>query len=242
MMFKIAVCDDEKYYQKHIEEILAAYQKEKGVLYEIDTFGSGAELINLGAGLARYKIIFLDIQMDDLNGILTAKKIREISDDAYLVFITAFVDYSLEGYKVDAVRYLLKNNENLPATVYECMDTVLKKMNHTVTWKEINFIEGYKKISVERIFYIESKLHKLEFYIMEDGLVKYTLYETLDNMERELSDRHFVRIHQSFLVNMKYVKNIKRYCLTLNNGQTFHIPRARYKNVEDVFITYKGEI
>ena len=238
-MFKIAICDDEKYFQNRLEEILRNYQKEKGVLYEINAFDSGKELINLGAELAQYKIVFLDINMDELDGIWTAKRIREISDDVFLVFVTAFVDYSLEGYKVDAVRYILKNNENLDAAIYECIDAIFEKMNYKVTWKEIKFLESCKKVPLDRILYIESKLHKLTFFIMEDGLVKYTLYETLDKIEEDFAENNFIRIHQSFLVNMKHIRKIERYCLTLNNGMILNIPRARYKNVEEAFITYK---
>lgn len=241
-MFKIAVCDDETYFQNCIKEILMTYQKEKGVLFEIDIFSSGAELISLGINLAQYKIVFLDINMSELDGILTAKEIRKISNAIFIVFVTAFVNYSLEGYKVDAIRYILKHNENLTATVYECMDAIFEKMNYKITWKEIRFLERCKKVPLDRILYIESKLHKLEFFIMEDRLEKYTLYETLDKIEKDFAENNFIRIHQSFLINMKYISNIKRYCLTLNNGAAFHIPRARYKKVEAAFITYKGEL
>ena len=57
-MFKIAVCDDEKYFLNYIKKILTDYRNEKGVSYEIDMFGSGKELVALGAGIERYKIVF----------------------------------------------------------------------------------------------------------------------------------------------------------------------------------------
>ena len=82
------------------------------------------ELIELGIELNQYKIIFLDINMDEMDGILTAKKIREQNSEIFLVFVTAFVNYSLEGYKVDAVRYLLKNNVNMQESIAECMDAI----------------------------------------------------------------------------------------------------------------------
>ena len=55
--------------------------------------------------------------MDDVDGIVTAQKIREYSSEIYIVFVTAYINYSLEGYKVDAIRYLLKNNTNLEASI-----------------------------------------------------------------------------------------------------------------------------
>lgn len=76
--------------------------------------------------------------MDEIDGIMTAHKIREYSMDIYIVFVTAYVNYSLEGYKVDATRYLLKNTINFDESIYECMDTILHKMNYIVLKSILN--------------------------------------------------------------------------------------------------------
>ena len=126
--------------------------------------------------MVKYKIVFLDINMDELDGIMTAKKRSGKTARICLSFLfTAFVNYTIEGYKVDAVRYILKDNKNLVASVYECMDAIHEKMDYKVTWAEFDFCEGTRKVSLNRILYIESKLHKLEFHVMEDCLQKYTL-------------------------------------------------------------------
>lgn len=174
-MFRIAICDDEKIFRDDLKEILIRYMTDRGIMLEIDTFSSGKEFAELGIEMVKYKIVFLDINMDELDGIMTAKKIRENSKDMFIVFVTAFVNYTIEGYKVDAVRYILKDNKNLVASVYECMDAIHEKMDYKVTWAEFDFCEGTRKVSLNRILYIESKLHKLEFHVMEDCLQKYTL-------------------------------------------------------------------
>ncbi len=92
------------------------------------------------------------------------------------------------------------------------------------------------------ILYIESKLHKLEFHIMEDSLQIYTLYEVLNKIQEELAGNHFLRIHQSFLVNMKFIESIRRYEARLNNGIRLAIPKARWKYVKEQYISYKGEL
>lgn len=61
-------------------------------------------------------------------------------------------------------------------------------------------------------------------------------------MEELLDENYFVRVHQSFLINMKYIKSIKRNEVLLSNGMKFDIPRARYKGVEEKFVMYKGLI
>lgn len=241
-MFKIAICDDEKLFRRQIQKTLINYQREKDVLYEINHFASGKELIKLGIELAQYKIIFLDINMDEVDGIMAARKIREVSSDIFIVFITAFVNYTLEGYKVDAVRYILKNNVNFAESIYECMDAISVKMHYVVKRKEFGFNEGTKKVPLERLLYIESRLHKLEFYIMEDKLNIYSLYGTLNDMEKKLEGNEFLRIHQSYLVNMKHIERVSRYEVLLTNGVKLEIPKARYRFVEEAFVSYKGEI
>lgn len=77
---------------------------------------------------------------------------------------------------------------------------------------------------------------------MEDTLSKYSLYSKLDEMEKELEGNDFIRIHQSYLVNMKHIAKVSRYEALLNNGITLEIPKARYKFVEETFTAYKGEI
>ena len=241
-MFGIAICDDEPYFREQMKEMLLQYMQDRGVYYKIDFFQSGAELIELGIELNQYKIIFLDINMDEMDGILTAKKIREQNKEIFLVFVTAFVNYSLEGYKVDAIRYLLKNHVNMQESIAECMDAIHKKINYEVTWKEFDFNEGKKRISLDCLLYIESQLHKLEFHVMEDHMVTYNIYDTLNNMENYIGRKIFVRLHQSFLVNMKYIKSIRQYEAVLYSGKSFPIPKVRYKNVWDTYLTYRGEM
>lgn len=241
-MWNIAICDDETFFRDWLKEMLLQYMQDKGVIYEIDTFSSGRELLDLGIELNRYQIIFLDINMDSINGLMTARKIREQNKEVFIVFITAFVDYSMEGYKVDAIRFLLKSSKNMQGHIAECMDAIYEKMQYDVTWKEFEFQEGKKKVSFDCLLYVESKKHRLEFHVMEDKLVTYTMYETLNNMEKYINSGQFLRCHQSFLVNIKYIDNISRYKLALYNEKEFPIPKARYKEVWDAYVAYKGEL
>lgn len=242
-MFRIAICDDEDYFRQNLQELVSAYMIDKGYVFQIDTFSSGEEFMSLGMEMMNYTIVFLDIYMNEVNGVTVAKEIRKISRETYIVFVTAYVDYALEGYKVDVIRYLLKDNNSIQNAVRECMDAIVEKMDYVVVKKEFTFHEGGRKaVSLERLLYIESKLHKLEFHVMEDSMKIYTMYATLNDIEKELDSIGFIRVHQSFLVNLKYVINVLRYRAILSNGEELVIPKARYKEVKDSFIAYQGEI
>ena len=124
----------------------------------------------------------------------------------------------------------------------ECMDAILAKMNYVIFKKDIKFSEGRKKIALNQILFIESCLHKLLFHIMEDQESVYTLYETLDRIEMEYRLYQFIRIHQSYLVNMNHIVSMRRYEVVLSNGMHLVIPKARYKQAENRFIAYKEEL
>lgn len=242
-MFRIAICDDEDYFRQDLQELVSTYMTAQDYTFQIDTFSSGEEFMSMGMEMINYTIVFLDINMNEVNGVTVAKEIRKISRNTFIVFVTAYVDYALEGYKIDVIRYLLKDNSSIRNAIRECMDAIVEKMDYVVVKKEFTFHEGgCKAVSLERLLYIESKLHKLEFHIMEDSLKTYTMYATLNEVEKDLENMGFIRVHQSFLVNLKYIKDVIRYKVVLANGIELAIPKARYKDVKDTFITYQGEL
>ncbi len=241
-MFKIAICEDENYFREELTKIISDCMLKKGLVFKIDTYSSGEKLISLGIEILQYSIIFLDINMDEVDGIMTAKKIREVSKEIFIVFVTAFVNYTLEGYKVEAIRYLLKGSNNFKSAINECINAIMEKMNYTIVTKKFNFKEGAKEIALERLLYAESRLHKLEFHVMEDTMKIYTMYETLNNLNDELQDNDFVRIHQSYLVNLKYLMSVVRYKAVLTDGTVLTIPKVRYTYVKNRFIAYQGEV
>ena len=122
------------------------------------------------------------------------------------------------------------------------MDAIFDKMNYSVTKKKFDFKEGRKELSLERLLYIESKLHLLEFHVMEDTETVYTMYETLNVLDDMLSENGFIRTHQSYLVNAKHIKNVVRCKVILSNGVELSIPKVRYTEVRKKFIACRGEV
>ena len=241
-MIKIAICDDEEVFARHLRQIVSAYLDEQSAFYEIHFYSSGEEFVRLNMDMLSYQIVFLDINMKDLDGIVTAKKLRELSGDTYIVFVTAFINYALVGYEVNAIRYILKNVANFEKSINECLNAILKKMNYKVMVHTFPFKEGVKEINEDQIIYIESNLHELRFHITNQKLVEKHLEDTLNHIEVLLDEKKFVRIHQSFLVNMKYVKSMKAQKVFLYDGSELPIARPRYKKVREIYADYKGDI
>lgn len=100
-----------------------------------------------------------------------------------------------------------------------------------------SFVEGQTTLPVEDILYVESNKHKNWFHTAD---ATYSIYRKLGDIEQELRDFGFIRIHQSFLVNMRYIAKISSYTLTLTSGEVFSVPKVRYSQVKRKFMKYKG--
>lgn len=237
-MLQIAICDDEQFYREKIQKLLKEYLEKRGLPYALHSFVSGEAFLEQCENHVKFDIVFLDISMEEIDGIQTAQRIRSFHSDTYIVFVTAFMDYALEGYKVNAVRYLMK--DTLDLAMEECMTAILQKMQ--VAQVTFLFSEGEKKLYTDNILYVESRGHKSIFHYMDEGPVSYQIYDKLDNVERKLENCHFLRIHKSFLVNMRHIRKISNYAAYLDTGEVLPIPRLRFQTVKESFVDYKGAL
>lgn len=242
-MFRIAICDDEEYFLFREKNLIEKHMRTHGYSCIIDLYPSGKDLLKETETILQYDIVFLDINMSEMDGIKTARKIREISAEVYIVFVSAYISYSLEGYKVNAIRYILKEDESLENSLNECLDTITQSIDNSRKKLVFDFTCGKRSIFIDSILYIESRLHKVIFYVMEDKIIKeYSIYDKLSDVEQELKTYGFMRIHQSFLANMKYAAGVERYKLSLKTGGDINISKKYYKKVEMEYIRQKGDI
>lgn len=241
-MITIAICDDERPFQKALEKMVSLSLNQRNIDYQIFTFGNGRELVEYCKDLEQNAIVFLDINMDDFDGLETGKMIRELSPDIYIVYVTAYIKFSREGYKVKAFRYLIKGDKNFDQLLEECLDEMLKDMDYGIRRISFEFKEGEKELPIDNIIYIESDLHTINFYVSRCKKRKYTMTSTLNEIEKKMEGCGFLRIHQSFLVNLKHVKNIRTYAAEMDNGAKLSIPRTKYRFVKEAYVEYKGEL
>ncbi|MDD3415198.1 MAG: LytTR family DNA-binding domain-containing protein [Lachnospiraceae bacterium] len=240
-MLKIMICDDEQYYLNRIQDQISYQLNEKQIVdYEIHTFDTGEQLCENENIWKEYQIFFLDINLKDISGIELAKRIRAENPTAYIAFITSYADYALEGYRVEAIRYIMK--DMLDSMLMECMDIILEKMRLNSQKVRYTFLEGEKELYTRDISYLESSKHKVIFYMTEKKEQTYTLYEKLDFLEGELEQYGFLRIHKSYLVNMDEIKELSRYQVTLKRGEILSIPREKYRSVAEKYYAYEGKL
>ncbi|HAZ04830.1 MAG TPA: DNA-binding response regulator [Marinilabiliales bacterium] len=175
------------------------------------------------------ELVFLDIQMPEIKGIDLA---RIIQWKTAIIFTTAYSQYAVESYSLDAIDYLLK-----PVPFERFLQAVNKAAHYlqnekiTSSSDERNFLfvkSGYKavKINFDDIFYIEGLKEYVTIFAKSQKVLK---LDTLKNLEQLLPKNHFVRVHKSYIVNLNYVKASFGNTIEINDKQ---IPVGRaYKEV-----------
>lgn len=232
----IIICDDRIDDRKNVSDLLSDYGEKKNYEFTITEYDSGEQLCEEQSALEACQLLFLDINMQGMDGLKTAMRIKEKYPKLLVVLVTAYMNYALDGYKVKASRFLLK--DNLADTIEECMDDLIAEINKNRRILEFRFVEGTIKLYADDIIYIETELHKNVFYT-EKGT--FQIYKKLDELENEFNDMGFVRAHLSFLVNMRYITKISGYVMTLTTGKKIPVPKARYAQVKREYMLYKGE-
>lgn len=227
-MIKIAICEDKKEQQELLKTYINQIFEALYIKYKLEIFNSGEEL------LENYQndtdVLLLDIQMGQINGMDTARKIRSIDDKVEIIFITSLIEYVLEGYEVRAYRYLIKpvKYENLKENIINCIKEVDIKNKYIIVKEQGNQI----KLDINEITYVEVQKETITIHTLNEV---YKTNGTMSNIEKDIDCDRFFRCHKSFLVNLEHIKSIKQYTAILENSEEVPVSRYRFKETKDKF-------
>lgn len=231
----VAVCDDNSNDRSAVRELLDSYAKTRDLTLEICEYESGMGLVEEMEKYPAIDIILLDINMDDMDGLEAAKRIRRLFAEIPIILITAYMSYALDGYKVRANRFLIK--DDLAVTLADCMDDILEELKVRSREITLDFDEGTFRIRTDNIIFVETFGHKLMFHLLEQSL---SMNRSISDMENTLREYGFVRAHKSYLVNLHHVRRISNYTMKLATGDEVPVPRSRYAQVKKEYATYRG--
>ena len=230
-MIRIAVCDDEKEYLDHAVNLIEAWSTENCMPAVIYPFDNGDELISKNI-THRMDIIFLDIIMPLMNGIETAKELREKDKAVKLVFLTSSPEFALKSYEVKAYDYLLKpvSYKKLKEVLDECSVSLDREPKNLIL--KTSF--GYQKIYFHDIEYVEAQNKKVSFYLRSGKTIDAT--EPLYSFENKLvGEDGFFKCHRSYLVYLPNVNHFDNTSITTKSGRCIPIARGFGKAFHDAY-------
>lgn len=221
-MLSIAVCDDEVIECCNMAKKIKEIMEEMKIPCIIRQFRSGGELLQAPES---FDIVFLDIIMQDLDGMKTAQIFRRKASDRMLIFVSSSREYVFEAYDVEAFQYLLKpvDDRKLRRVLQKAVfKTEMRSREFIIVSKE----RQKKKLFLDGIYYFEIKGRVVDVHGPE-GVFAY--YEQIGELENKLRDKGFFRCHKSYLINLKYVEGYNRQEAILENGEKIVIAKRRYE-------------
>lgn len=234
-MYKIAIIENEEKDYNLLKEKLKKYELESSSCFNVSVFTSAYQFLDCNS--KDFDIAFIDIQMDGMDGMSLACKIRENNTNIDIIFVTNMANYAIKGYKVNAYDFIVKpvNQTHLNNT----MDSLLKsrKLRNS---KSISLKCKDQIIVVEtsNIIYIEVESH-LVSYFLSDGR-KIEKWSTLKD-ERQQLDETFIKPNQYTLVNIKWIESVEDDYLLVKDKK-IPISRKYKKEVTDAVMAYYKKI
>lgn len=234
-MIKFAICDDEPFMAKEVSEYISDYMKEKSDLnYHISSFYSGRSLLESPCD---FDVIFLDIKMEELNGMNTAKLLRQRKHNGLLIFITILKDYVFDAFEVQAYDYLMKplSHTKFKKTMSRAMVTLEQRAAKSILLQSGNCC---KVIPLSQIVYCEVQGRKI--YIHQEDQTVTTHCDKLEHFEQRV-DKRFFRCHRSYLVNLDHVRGSHNGQITLSQGSKIPVSRLREHTLTQALLQHMTE-
>lgn len=214
---KIAICDDNSIFRKEVKQEIESYFQSLDVL--LYDFSSGEELLSKIENI-EFDLFFLDIEMAGIDGLETAKKIREREKEVPVILLTSHTELAMEGYEVQAFRFLGKplNRQKL----YDALDTIMSQIHSDE--KIAVMVDGSQKfISCQNIMYIKSENVYLNL-VTKDAT--YLIRQKMKEQIAQLPEELFFSVHRSYVVNLMFVDGFDGKEVKMSDGAGIPVARG----------------
>lgn len=234
-MIRIGIVDDDILHSTKLENYILNYTNEYDkVKVEVDFFKSGTSFLKcLNTGNESYQILFLDIEMEAINGIETAREIRKTDKNMTIIYVTSYDQYTMESFKVAPFRYLLKpiTEEQIKEVLIEAIEEI--KLNNKYLF--VKHQNNQYQLKIEHIISISSESGRLLRIVTEDSDEEYHCYGKIKEIEKLLKPSLFVKVNQGSIINLSFIHIISDSNIHLTNSEIFSISRGQKKIVKEAY-------
>ena len=238
-MLKIAICDDEKIFLMIIESIIKEFLEDRKIDFKIDCYQKSIVLLE---EISWFDIIFLDIDMPEIDGLEIAREIRKRNTKTKIIYVTSYTDYMRCAFEVHAFEYITKPFEarKLIDIMTEALDYLKQEDTEQVKTVTLRTRQGIQSILLQDIYYFEVKNHCVTTHLKDEKLILVNM--KLKELAQLLEDDDFIYCHRSYLLNLCCVKRIESKNVVLLNGQRIPISQKKCAELKKRYCQYLSNI
>lgn len=220
-MFRVAICDNNRYYRKKIADLTlkSLFDTIEVIFSYYETGVQVMEAVLKESFSAQ--LLLIDIDFPQFDGLKTARFLRQMGIPSDIIFVTEAVEYSMEGYRYGAFDFIQK-----PISVTDFERVMLRYVNEKIQrctdYFQVAMRGSFYKINLRHVYYFESSGRKITAVEWGNDI---SFYQKMDILEQQLCNYNFLRIHQSYLVNRDFVAFANASEVILINGS--HLPVSK---------------
>lgn len=233
MIRKIGICDDESDIRIYLKSIIEKYYQNHEINYEIYLYEDAEKLVY---SKDKHDILFLDMEMNDMNGIEVGQLIRKTDFDTNIIVVSGHDKYMKNAYHIHPFDYLIKPLKEVD--LFNCLDELEQSLKYKYPQNFISLktSEGNIQLNVDDIVYITYENRKTN--IITNKEIIYSSINLRD-LYPLLSSFDFIACHRAYIVNMRYVYRLKQNEIILSyKNISIPVSRLKYKEINDEFMRY----
>lgn len=232
---KFLICDDDDLMLKKLSLLIKNSPENKCYSNKIIEITNPTD-VNIAD---EYDVAFLDIDMPQMSGIDLARKIHEQWPNTVIIFITNYVQYAPDGYEVGAFRYLMKNQ--ITEKLIDYLDLAIKERTKRLRVITIQINGERINVPVLNILYMESSARIITMHLIENVRPMYQFYGNMSDLAQKFEILGFLRVHKSYLVNMKYIEIFQCKRLEIKGGILIPSSERKYSELKQRYLTWEAE-
>ncbi len=228
---RVAICDDEKSMQIVLEKMLDEYSRIKKIDISVDKFDNGHDLIR-ALNEKEYEIVFMDYQMDNIDGMATSRLIRDKNKECVIIFVSAYPEVAVDSYEVNTFRFIVKpiNKEKL----FKAIDDYLKSIDHD-DLLTIKTHDGTWKLKMSDIIYAEAKG---KHTIIRTTQKTFEIHVHLKKIENQLPNEKFCRCQRAYIAGFEHIESHTNTEIVFDNGERAQIGKSYIVRFKKLFQEY----
>lgn len=235
----IAIVDDES---AILENIRKCVENEITLQDEVNifTYTQAKDFLQEMRQGSEFDILVSDIDMPDMGGLELGRRVQEESSGIYLVFLTAYLEYAAESYRLEAYQYILKEDmeKRLPPILRQLIDRVKReKRQFRMVGTPTSKVRVYYR---DIIYIVKEKGAKYICYITVHGIYKERI--SLKKLNGELTGDEFILIERGHILNVSHIASMKDGMVQMDNGVKIFVNRISIKKIKEQISLYRGNL